>query len=341
MAMGRAEPCHQTAVVALAQLVRVLVPARSKPAATHVVGAVSVLGAALAFSTLGSLSGIAYRAGMGSPTFVALRALVGAGLLAGLLARQPERLVRLRSLPLREQVVLAAAIGANACLNLVLFAAYGQMAVALVLALYFTYPLLVAVGSVALGRERFTVCRTCGLLLAGAGLALVMGNQVTGTALAPLGIVFALAAATCQASYLVLSRASFTRVPAEQVTALMLGGGAVLAGAVAVAVDLPTGHLLAWTSSASAWIAVAVAGALGAAAAKVWLLRGVRLLGATRTAVLMLAEPVGGVILAAILLGQGITPMEAAGGAIILAAAWLVQRPAPGRHPPAAVLPAR
>ncbi len=84
-----------------------------------------------------------------------------------------------------------------------------------------------------------------------------------------------------------------------------------------------------------------IAGALGAAAAKVWLLRGVRVLGATRTAVLMLAEPVGGVILAAILLSQGITPMEAAGGATILAAAWLVQRPAPGRRSPVAVLPAR
>jgi drug/metabolite transporter, DME family len=327
--------------VALAQFVRVLVPARSQPAATHIGGALSVLGAALAFSTLGSLSGIAYRAGMGAPTFVALRALVGVALLAALLTRRPEHLVSLRGLPAREQVVLAAAIGANACLNLVLFAAYGQMAVAMVLAVYFTYPLLVAVGSVALGRERFTVCRSCGLLLAGAGLALVMGNQVAGSTLAPAGIALALGAATCQASYLVLSRASFTRVPAEQVTALMLGGGAVLAGCVALAVDLPTGHLLVWAASPSAWGAVVIAGALGAAAAKVWLLRGVRLLGATRTAVLMLAEPVGGVILAAILLSQGITPMEAAGGATILAAAWLVQRPAPGRRSPVAVLPAR
>lgn len=326
--------------MALAQLVRVLVPARSQPAATHITGALSVLGAALAFSTLGSLSGIAYRAGMGSPSFVALRALVGAGLLAALLARHPEQRVSIRRLPAPERAVLAAAIGANACLNLVLFAAYGQMAVAMVLAVYFTYPLLVAVGSVALGRERFTLCRSCGLLLATAGLALVMGNQVAGSTLAPMGIVLALCAATCQASYLVLSRASFTRVPAEQVTALMLGGGAVLAGAVALVVDLPTGHLLAWAASPSAWVAVVIAGALGAAAAKVWLLRGVRLLGATRTAVLMLAEPVGGVILAAILLGQGITPMEAAGGATILVAAWLVQRPAPGRRPPVAALPA-
>ncbi len=338
--MGFPPSNRDTSLVALAQLVRVLAPARSRPAAAHIGGAAAILAAALAFSTLGSLSGIAYRAGMGSSTFVAVRALVGAGVLAAILARRPERLVPLRGLPARERLILAAAIGANACLNLVLFAAYGRMAVAMVLAIYFTYPLLVATGSVALGRERFTLFRSCGLLLAGVGLALVMANQVAGSTLAPLGIAFALAAATCQASYLVLSRASFTRVPAEQVTVLMLGGGAVLAGGVAVVTELPSGHLLGWVGSPSAWVAVGIAGALGAAAAKVWLLRGVRLLGATRTAVLMLAEPVSGVVLAAVLLGQDISPMQAAGGFTILAAAGLVQRPAPGRRPPAPMPPA-
>ena len=336
MADGAAPGDAHTSRVAHAQPVtRVVAPARSLSAATRAAGVLAILGAALAFATLGSLSGVAYRAGMGSPTFVTVRAVVGAALLVGMLAHRPGSWVALRSLPLREQLTLAAACTANACLNLVLFAAYGQMAVAMVLAIYFTYPMLVALGSVALGRERFTVCRSCGLVLSGAGLALVMGGQLTGAPLAPLGILFAVAAAGCQAAYLVLSRASFTRVPAEQVTAMMLGGGAILAGAVALAVDLPGGHLLVWVGSPSAWLAVLVAGALGAAAAKVWLLRGVRILGATRTAVLMLAEPVGGVILAAIVLGQGITMLEALGGLTILGAAILVQRPAPGRAAPA------
>jgi drug/metabolite transporter (DMT)-like permease len=111
----------------------------------------------------------------------------------------------------------------------------------------------------------------------------------------------------------------------------MLGGGAILAGLVAVAVDLPGGSLLAWVAEPAAWAAVIVAGALGAAAAKVWLLRGVRMLGATRTAVLMLSEPVAGVLLAAVVLGQAIGVAEAVGGLTILVAAVIVQRPAPGR----------
>jgi drug/metabolite transporter (DMT)-like permease len=190
--------------------------------------------------------------------------------------------------------------------------------------------MLVAVASVVIGRERFTRARTVGLATAAVGLALVMAERVGGASLAPLGLVWALVAATCQATYLVVSRAGYTRVPAEQATALMLGGGAALAGIVAVVADAPSGALVAWVGDPAAWASIVVAGALGAAAAKVWLLNGVRLLGGTRTAVLMLFEPIAAVALAAVVLDQAVTPMQAAGGLVLLGAARLVQRPAPG-----------
>jgi drug/metabolite transporter (DMT)-like permease len=297
-------------------------------------GAALVIAAALAFATLGSLSGIAYRAGMGSATFVTLRAVVGASLLSVLLLSRPGAHVALRRLPRAEKLMLGAAMVANATLNLALFAAYGQMAVALVLAVYFTYPMLVAGLSVLIGRERFTPARSMGLVLAAGGVALVLWGQVGAAHLTGLGLAWALAAAACQAGYLVVSRAGFTQVPAEQATALMLGGGGALALAVALAVDLPAGRLLGWMTDPAAWGAVAVAGALGAAAAKVWLLRGVRLLGGTRTAVMMLIEPVAGVLLAAAVLGQQLTWLQGLGGVVILGAAMLVKRPAPGPAAP-------
>jgi DME family drug/metabolite transporter len=301
-------------------------------------GALFVFGAALGFATLGSLSGIAYRAGMGSATFVTVRAVVGAGLLAVLLCFRPAARVSLRGLPRSERVMLGMAMAANATLNLALFAAYGSMAVALVLAVYFTYPMLVAVMSVLIGRERFTPVRSIGLVMAVCGVALVLGDQVIGASLDPIGIAWAATAAGLQACYLVLSRAGYTRVPAEQATVMVLGGGAVLAGGVALVADLPSGAMLAWISDGSAWAAVVLAGVVGAAVAKVWLLRGVRLLGGTRTAVLMLLEPVAGALLAAAVLGQALSPLEGAGGAVILVAALLVQRPAPGRAAPQAAL---
>jgi drug/metabolite transporter (DMT)-like permease len=309
---------------------------RASLRAPSVRGVAFVIGAALAFSTLGSLSGLAYRAGMGSPTFVTLRAIVGAGLLLALIALQRRQWVPVRSLSRRDGSLLGAAMVANAALNLALFAAYGQMAVALVLAVYFTYPMLVASASVLIGRERFTPTRSAGLAVAGAGLALVMWEQVGGSAITPIGLAWALMAAACQATYLVVSRAGYTRVPVEQATAVMLGGGAVLAGIAALAIDLPAGRLTSWVDDPTAWIAIAIAGALGAAAAKVWLLNGVRLLGGTRTAVLMLFEPVAAVLLAALILDQAITPLQAAGGLVLLGAARLVQHPAPGASAPTA-----
>jgi drug/metabolite transporter (DMT)-like permease len=126
---------------------------------------------------LGTLSNLAYRAGMSAPMFTVLRAGIGALTLAALIAVTRRPTVAVRRLPRPERVSLAIAIVANATLNLALFAAYGAMSVALVLAVYFTYPILVALASVALGRERFTPARVAGLVLATAGLALVLARR--------------------------------------------------------------------------------------------------------------------------------------------------------------------
>ena len=291
-------------------------------------GVASVVAAAASFGLLGTLSVLAYGGGMAPSTFAALRAVVGAGVLAAVAGLGGEVSVGLGRLARREQLMLAVAIVANASLSLVLFTAYGAMAVTLVLAIYFTYPLLVAMASVALGRERFTAFRVCGLALALAGVALVLVGQIgPGAHVSLLGVVCAAAAAVCQATYLVVSRSGYTRVPPVQATRLILFGGGLLAGVVAVALDLPSGRLLGWIASPQAWACVLVAGTVCAAFAKVCLLRGVRRIGGTRTAVLMLGEPVIGAVVAAVVLGQQLTPTAAVGGAAILVAAALVQRP--------------
>ena len=304
----------------------------------HARGVVYVLGAATAFGTLGTLSGLAYRTGMSAPTFTALRAAIGAAILAALVLSGRRDAIDLRRLTSHERVMLGLAIVANATLNLALFAAYGAMSVALVLAIYFTYPLLVACASVALGRERVTRSRVAGLCLATAGLALVVGSQVgPGARISALGLLFAAVTAICQATYLVASRAGYTRVPSDQATGIILTCGAAMAAVVAFGAD-GAAVIGPWVGEPAAWAAVIVAGTLGAALAKVWLLRGVRRIGGTRTAVIMLGEPVVGVILAALVLGQDLTPLEILGGLAILAAAALVQRSAAGAAAPGVLI---
>jgi drug/metabolite transporter, DME family len=290
-------------------------------------GVVFVLVAAVSFGTLGTLSGLAYRAGMTPATFAATRYLVGALVLGLVLSRAGG--FRWREVGRRQWLALGAATAVNAVTSLTLFAAFGEMAVALVLAVYFIYPVLVALLSVVVGRERLTPARVIGLPVALAGLALVLGAQMrSDVALSVSGVVLASVAALTQAVFLVIARAGWPDIPSRQATTVTLTGAGLICVLVAVAAG-DGAILTSWWLIPGALVAVLVAGIVSSAWAKVLLLRGLRRIGGTRSAVLMLLEPVAGALLAAVFLAQPITLATAAGAALVLGAALLVQRPAP------------
>lgn len=305
------------------------------PRSDYARGVLYATAAAVCLGTLGPLSNIAYGAGMSSPTFAALRATIGAAVLAVMLRRAGVERVSLRRLATRDRRLLGLTAMAQAALSLSLFAAYGAMAVAPVVAVYFSYPLLVAGASIVLGRERLTPLRAVALTVALGGLiVVVLGGDGGAATVSIAGVALATFAAACQATYLVVSRSGFTTVPSQQATAVILAGAAVLLWLVAGPTELLSGHGGDWLDDPAAWAAIAVGGVLGAALAKVWLLRGVRRVGGTRTAVLMLIEPITGVLLAAILLGQGLAGAQLLGGLAVLAGAMLAQRPAPSNPAP-------
>jgi drug/metabolite transporter (DMT)-like permease len=295
-------------------------------------GVLYALAAGVALGTLGPVSNLAYAEGMGSATFAALRATIGAVAVALFIRWSGHQTLPLRKLVIRDRALLGLTAVAQAALSLSIFAAYNAMAVASVLAVYFCYPLLVACLSIALGRERLTVPRGLGLVLAFGGLiAVLLGGTGSGVELSAIGISLAGMAAVCQASYLVISRSGYSRLPADEASAVILAGAAVLIWFVALPLDIGGGRT-AWLLSGTAWVAVLIAGLIGAAVAKVFVLRAVRRVGGTRASVLMLSEPLAGVALAAVLLGQGLTPWQAMGGVGVLVGAVLAQRPAPGHH---------
>jgi drug/metabolite transporter (DMT)-like permease len=293
-------------------------------------GVALVFGAAAALGTLGVISTLAYREGVPAPVFTALRAALGALILGALVVLHWQPSVSLHQLANHERRALAVAIAANGVMNLLLFAAFSVMSVAIVMTLFYMYPVLVMLALAGLGRERITVVRVGALALAMAGLVLVVGGQVGPDADVTLpGVALALAAAVCQAAYLVVSRDGYLSVPAVQATSLILVGGMLISGTAAV---LTGGFAGAgdWLVEPVVWVAVLLAGTVGAAIPKVLVLMGVRRIGGTRTAMLMLAEPVVAVVSAAVVLGQPITGAELLGGAAILLAAALVQRPTGG-----------
>lgn len=291
-------------------------------------GLPKVLAAAAAMGTLGPVAALAYGEGIGPATLSALRAGIGAAILAILMLARHQRSVSIAGLPSRQRLTLALAVIVNGVMNLVLFFAFGAMAVGLVMAVFYLYPVLVALLSAALGRERLTAGRILALAIACSGLALVLGSQLGPEAHATVaGIALAGVAAICHAVYLVAIRGGFDDVPGVQATTLVLAGGLVISGTAALVIGGP-GLAGAWLASPMAWLAILCTATLGALP-KVWVMSGVRLIGSTRAAVALLLEPVVAVVVAALVVDQELTASELVGGAAILVAVVLAQRPAP------------
>jgi len=302
---------------------------RTAPPAPAGRGVLKVLAAASLMGTLGPLAAVAYGVGVGPATFSALRAGIGAAILGGLLAVHRQPSVELRRLPAGQRTRLALAVVVNGIMNLALFIAFDAMAVGLVIVVYYTYPALVAGMSAVLGRERLTPTRMVAIVVASSGVVLLIGAQLAPDAHATgAGLALAGVAATGQAVYLVVIRGGFDDVPGVQATSLVLAGGLLISGAAALLMQ--GGDMIGpWVASPVAWMAIVGAGTFGAAP-KVWVIGGVRIIGSTRAAVAMTVEPVVAVMVAALALDQRLTELELIGGAAILVAVVLAQRPVEG-----------
>jgi drug/metabolite transporter (DMT)-like permease len=207
-----------------------------------------------------------------------------------------------------------------------IFSAFDRTTVALALLGFYTYPAMVAAVAVALGSERATGLTLVSLAVAVGGMVLVLlgGLDPAGEVRFDLlGILLAVGAAAFQTVFITISRDGYRAVPADQAMGIILAGTSLscLLVAVALGVDLASplrdGSLLAIMLGA---------GVLGAAIPSFLFLVGIRLVGGTRAGILMLFEPVVGVALAAVLLGESLGPVQALGGFAILAAAALLQR---------------
>jgi drug/metabolite transporter (DMT)-like permease len=156
--------------------------------------------------------------------------------------------------------------------------------------------------------------------------AVVLGGLGAGSALHvdPIGIAAALTAAACQAAFVLQSR-GYSSVPSDQAMASILAGTGVIAALVTLVTGGPALLLEPFASGRLLGLLLIV-GIFAAAVPSFMFLTGMRRLGGIRTGIVMLAEPVVGVALAAIFLREPVGPIQAVGGVTILLAALLVQR---------------
>ncbi|MBO2456986.1 EamA family transporter [Actinomadura violacea] len=222
---------------------------------------------------------------------------------------------------------LTGVAGCQACYYL----AASRLPVGVAILLEFTGPVMVLVWLRLVRRTPVHRTAAAGVVVAMAGLALVV--QVwTGLGLDPLGLAAGLGAAACQASYfLLVDRLAGCVDPLVITTA-----GSVVAAAALAALATP--WALPWRVLGSAvpvgghtapgWALVAWIALVSTVLAYLTGIAGLHRLSAQVGGAICYTEAVAATLIAWAALGERLAPVQMAGGAIVLAGAYIAQRAA-------------
>jgi drug/metabolite transporter (DMT)-like permease len=294
-------------------------------------GTVACLASAAAFGAMGIFGKLAYDEGANVGTLLATRFVLAAALL-WLVVFCAGRARDLRTLS-RRDVGIALALGAVGYGAQAggYFAALQRLDASLLSLLVYTFPVIVAVTAIALGRERAS-CRTAiALALASIGLVLVLAGAAAG-ALDALGTALGLGAAVVYSAYILSSEGVAARVGPLALTALVCTGAALTLTLAGIAGgDL---HPRSVSAAGFAWLGgLAVLSTVGAIAL---FFAGLRRVGPTAASILSTLEPVVTVVLAFAAFGESLGRAQLAGGALVLAAVLAVRAQVPRSHKEAA-----
>ena len=177
---------------------------------------------------------------------------------------------------------------------------------------YFVYPLLTGLVATATGLERLRWQGVACALIAFLGLALMIGAHPAGLAL--VGVAYAIGAAWCRTGVLIATRAFLLGADARLTTWYSVAAQA----AVFLALSLGTRTWMPPQTDAG-WIAL-IAMSLATTAGILFVFVSTVRVGAFRTALIMNLEPLTASVLSALALSEIMTPLQAVGGATMLAA---------------------
>ena len=212
-------------------------------------------------------------------------------------------------------------------LNIATFAAFLLTTVAIALICFYTYPAIVTILAVPLYGERLDRVRIGALLLSSAGLAMVVLAPLAGATdvvVNPVGVALALFAALCQATFFLISGRGWQPMPNLHVSTFVVAMALVLSIPLTLLVGQGS-DLLVPFQQPEAWIWILAGAITGAAIPTTAFITGIGLIGPSRAAILMTIEPLVGVTIAALLLGEEPSFIQIIGGAAVLTAAAILQ----------------
>jgi drug/metabolite transporter (DMT)-like permease len=287
-------------------------------------GPLLCLASAAAFGAMGIFGKLAYDEGASVATLLSIRFIFAAVLLWAL-AAATGAIRDVRALSRRDLGVALAlgAVGYSAQAGCY-FAALRRLDASLLSLVLYTFPAIVAVAAIVLGRERASRRAAAALVLASAGLVLVLAGAGTG-ALDPVGMGLGLAAALVYAAYILVSEEVVRRVGPLVLSALVCTGAAVSVTLGGTA--LGEVQAAAVTAAGFGWLGALAL--VSTVAAIVLFFAGLARVGPTTASILSTAEPMTAVLLAFLVFGESLGVAQLAGGTLVLGGVLILSaRPA-------------
>jgi drug/metabolite transporter (DMT)-like permease len=293
------------------------------------VGPVLCLFSAACFGAMAIFGKLAYAAGVSPGALLLLRFSVAALLLGLLLALRPGR----RSTPhtppspgpartARARLLITAlglgAVG-YATQATLYFSALQRVDASLVALVLYTYPALVTVAAALLGRERLTAGRCAALVVASCGTLIVLLGA-GGLSFDRVGVALAFGAAVTYTVYILVADTVVQRLSPLVLAALVMTGASA---ALAVRAVLTGG--IDFGFGPAGWFWIACIAVVSTVLAMLAFFAGLRRTGPSAAAILSTFEPVVTTALAALTLNEFLTPVQLAGGFVVLSAVAVLQ----------------
>jgi len=274
-----------------------------------------VLVSALAFGGMAIFAKLAYDDGASTATLLTLRFLFAAAVLWAIVA------VRRRPRPSRRIVIGGAGLGLFGYSLQAggYFAALNHLDASVTALVLYTYPAIVFVGAVTLGREPWSTPKLAALAVTAVGLALVLVGGATGS-LNATGLLLAAGAAVAYSTYILVADTVVADADPFWLTAIVVTGAAISVGSF----TLITGQLDAGFG-AGAWAALAGLVLISTILAITTFFLGLELVGPSTASIVSAVEPAFTVALAAVIFSETLGALQLLGGALVLSAVVLLQ----------------
>lgn len=281
-------------------------------------GIQQVIASGLCFGCLGLFGKLLYQHGATAGELLVLRFTFAALMLFGWhMIRDPKRLI----LPWR-QLLSCAALGifGYALFAFCFFSALGGLSASLSVLLLYTYPIMVTIGGRVLFHEKIPKQKLWALPLVIIGTVALVWGEMAVEKVSAVGL--GLAAAFFYSLYILLSSRLLRKVPAD-ISVPYIQSFAALILTLLFVHDfdrIQTLWMNAW------WIILSIA-FFGTVLAMSLFLAGLQKLQNWEVALLSTTEPLSGVLLASLFLGERLSPSQVLGGLGILLGLLLVAKP--------------